>query len=276
MQTEFHPKDKIIKYFEKRTNYSDKKGTNIGVYTDTETTGLDDEAEIWEIAVLPFTFTDEGEICQVFKPYVGREQPSEPLSDEVCRVCKVTNEELRGLAFDDYQVLDTFSKAELAIAHNAKFDRPKIHRRFPSIKNIMWGDSAFDPDYSLAGINTRSLDYLAFRYGFWFDHHGALPDCRAGLNILSMPLTETISVFQSLLQRAYTGSSTLELKSSFESKDMIKGRGGYRWHPDKKVWYKVFTNDEEMDRDIAFFEERGDGDISCKIVPEDLKKRFLK
>lgn len=274
--TELNPKDKIIRFFEKRTNYSDKKGTNIGVYTDTETTGLSDDAEIWEIAILPFTFTDEGDICQVFKPYVGREQPKKPLSDEICRLCGVTNEELEGKSFDDFTVLDTFSKAELAVAHNAKFDRPKIHNRFPSIKNIMWADSAFDPDYSLASINSRTLDYLAFRYGFWFDHHGALADCRGGLNILAQNLTPTLTVFQSLLQRAYSGSTTLELKSGFDSKDIIKGRGGYRWHPDKKVWYKVFTNDEEMDKDITFFDERGDGDIICKTVPEDLKRRFLK
>lgn len=268
--------DRVIKYFEKQSIYSEEDGTHLALYTDTETTGLEDDAELWEIAVLPFTFSDEGKICKVFKPYVGREQPRKPLSEKIQSICGVTNEELEGKAFDDYSILALFQKAEIAIAHNAKFDRPKIHRRFPTIRNLVWADSAFDPDWESAGIHTRTLDYLAFRYGFYFDHHGALADCRAGVHILAQKLTDEVGVFESLLSRAFKGATTLELKSGFEQKDMIKNRGGYRWNPDKKVWYKVFTSDEELDRDMSFFRQNGGGFIDMTTMPEDLKKRFLK
>lgn len=275
MQTEINPKDKIVRFFEKQASYSTEKGTHLGLYTDTETTGLDKDSEIWEIAILPFTFTDEGQICQVFKPYVGREQPRNRLTPEIEKLCGVTNAELEGCSFDDYSVLNTFQKAEIAIAHNAGFDRPRIHKRFPSIKKIIWGDSAFDPDWAAAMIHTRTLDYLAFKYGFWFEHHGALADCRAGLHILSQKLNEEETVFQSLLNRAMSGSIVLELTSTFSQKELIKSKGGYRWNPDKKVWYKKFQDAEEASSDRMFFEERSDGEIECREVVEDLKKRFL-
>lgn len=268
-------KDKVIKYFEKQTSYSEEKGTHLGLFVDTETTGLDHDAELWEIALLPFSFTDGGQICQVFKPYVGREEPRKPLSEEVMEICRVSPGELQGKAFDDFKVLDLFKKVEIVIAHNAKFDRPKIHRRFPMISSPTWACSAFDPDWTSRHIHTRTLDYLAFKYGFWFDHHGALADCRAGLHILAQELTPGMTVFQSLLQKAYSGSTILEVRSEFSQKDLIKNRGGYRWNPDKKIWFRVFTDEAELDKDLMFFQERGNGTIQCTTVPEDLSKRFL-
>lgn len=267
-------KDKIIKFFEKGGPYSEEKGNHLGLYIDTETTGLDNDAEIWEIAILPFSFNDDGQICQVYKPYVGREEPTKRLPPEIESLCNVKHEDLVGRSFDDGEVLSLFSKAELAVAHNAKFDRPKIHSRFPMIKNINWGCSAFDPDWESVHINTRTLDYLAFKYGFWFEHHGALSDCRAGLHILTQNLTEDETVFQSLLKKAFTPASILELTSNFSSKDLIKSRGGYRWDPNKKVWKKTFSSEEALDEDLMFFQER-DPSISTTITSESILKRFL-
>lgn len=266
--------DKIIKFFEKGGPYSEQKGTHLGLYVDTEATGLEHDAEIWEIAILPFSFNDEGQICQVYKPYVGREQPKNPLDEKIQKLCNVTNEELEGQSFNDGEVLTLFQKAELAIAHNAKFDRPKIHSRFPMIKNIDWGCSAFDPDWESAFIHTRTLDYLAFKFSFWFEHHGALADCRAGLHILTQNLTEDETVFQSLLKRVYTPIQILELTSNFSSKDLIKSRGGYRWDLNKKVWKKSFSTEEELDEDLNFFQER-DPSIETRIATESMTKRFL-
>jgi DNA polymerase-3 subunit epsilon len=267
-------KDKIIKFFDRQNIYStDAEGTNLGIVVDTETTGLEDDSEITEICILPFAFTDDFKITKVYKPYVGFEQPSKPLSEKIKSLTGMNDEMLEGKHFEDHSVTSLFNKADVAIAHNAKFDRSKMEKRFPSLKKIVWGCSANDPDWGSLNISSKVLDYIAFRLGFWFEHHRAENDCRATLHALSFPLKDGKTAFQSLLEKAYTPEIVLYANVGFNYKDIVKSNGFY-WDGKSKRWFFKPKDEEEKNRILYFLKEKcGNPDVEEVEIP--ITRRFI-
>lgn len=241
-------KDKIIKFFERQDFYSEAEGSNIGLVLDTETTGIEDDAELIEICILPFSFNDDMEICKVYNAYTAFEQSSKPLTPEIEKITGITDDMIKGQSIDDYKVNALFNKAELVIAHNAKFDKRIMKNRFPTLKKIPWACSAYDPSWQDLSITSRALDYIAYRLGFWFDHHRAENDCRATLHVLSHELSPGRTAFKSMIEKAFEPSYRLNAAgANFASKDTLKAMG-YRWDGKGKVW---FTNVSENDKEDA-------------------------
>ena len=161
----------------------------LGLIVDVETTGLDPDSDrIIELACLPFHFSSEGVLFDVLPGYAGFEDPGQPLHEEVVRLTGITDDQLRGQKLDDQLVTTLATPANLIIAHNAGFDRCFLERRFPLFVDKPWACSMGQVPWAEEGLGSAKLDYLLSRFGFFFDDHRAMADCRAVLHLLSLKL----------------------------------------------------------------------------------------
>ena len=240
------------------TRYADDDpGTlkRLGLIVDIETTGLDPASDrIIELACLPFHFSSEGVLYDVLPGYAGFEDPGQPLHEEVLRLTGITDEQLRGQKLDDHAVTTLAAPANLIIAHNAAFDRCFLERRFPLFVDKPWACSMGQVPWAEEGLGSTKLDYLLNRFGFFFDDHRAMADCRAVLHLMSLRLPHSgRPILPLLLATARRRTFRLwALEAPIECKDLLKERG-YRWNGGEdgrpRAWYR------DLDRELLIEEE---------------------
>ena len=227
-----------------------------GLIVDVETTGLDSTRDkIIELAILPFDFSSDGGLYAVHEGYAGFEDPAEPLPALVVRLTGITNDDVRGQHLDDETVGRLAAEASLVIAHSAGFDRRFMERRFPVFEDKAWACSKEQVPWADEGLRSRSLDYLLYRFGSFFDGHRAMNDCRATLHLLSLilPLSGR-PILPVLLENARRRVWRIwAIESPFDLKDRLKARG-YRWSNGEDGRPKAWFRDVE-DADLAAEEQ---------------------
>lgn len=222
--------------------------TERAVVLDTETTGMDPEADhVIELGLVAFDYVPStGEIVRVAGIYDSLEDPQVPIPAESTAIHGITDDMVRGQRIDDAAVEKLLQGARWVVAHNAAFDRPFIERRLPVFESLPWVCSYAQIPWAAEGFGGSKLEYLAHRSGFFFDGHRSEIDCRALLEVLRRPLPESgriawLALLQAGAQPSYRLSA---LEAPFESKDALKARG-YRWDGKRRCWYKV------LDREAA-------------------------
>ena len=55
------------------------------------------------------------------------------------------------------------------IAHNARFDRPFVENLLDDFSDIAWGCSIADIDWNKEGFEGVKLEYLAYKFGFFYE-----------------------------------------------------------------------------------------------------------
>ena len=216
----------------------------IGLYLDTEATGLDpDRDRIIELALVPFEYDTEGRIYRILPAYNALQDPGVPISAFITRITGITDAMVAGQAIDLDQVGALLSNASLVIAHNARFDRPFVESLHPGFESIAWACSIADVNWNEEGFEGVKLEYLGYKYGFFYEGHRATIDCQAGIELLSQRLPGSGErVLKRLLDNAQRTDIRLwAVRAPFEKKDVLKARG-YRWSPGGvgvlKCWYK--------------------------------------
>ena len=209
--------------------YTEDGGTakRLGLIVDVETTGPDPARDkIIELAILPFDFSSEGILYGVHDSYAGFEDPGVPVPKEITRLTGITDDDVRGRKLDDEAVVALVTEASLVIAHNAGFDRRFLERRFPCFVDTPWGCSREQVPWADEGLRSRSLDYLLYRFGYFFDGHRALNDCQAVLHLLSLTLpTSGQPVLPMFLENARRRAWRIwALDTDFDLKDRLKVR----------------------------------------------------
>lgn len=125
------------------------------IFLDTETTGLEDEDEVIELALLPFEYErDTGVITDVHvdRAIAALRQPSTPITPESSAIHGITNEDVAGKSIDAAQVATLLDDAQLVIAHNAAFDRPMVEKLWPGFETKHWACSLADVDWKAEGL----------------------------------------------------------------------------------------------------------------------------
>ncbi|MFN2339486.1 MAG: exonuclease domain-containing protein [Gammaproteobacteria bacterium] len=233
---------RIIRRLEPADRYHADSGAekHIGLYIDTECTGLDPEIEkVIELALVPFEYDAEGRIYRVLPAYDAFQDPGRPIPPFITRLTGITDAMVAGQAIDLDAVARLLEQAELVIAHNARFDRPFAEQLHPGFEGV-------------------KLDYLAYKHGFFYEGHRATIDCQAGIELLSQTLPSGTRVLKRLLDSA--GRTEVRLwavKAPFEMKDVLKARG-YRWSPGGegifKAWYKDLP-EEDADAELLYLNQ---------------------
>lgn len=216
----------------------------IGIFLDTETTGLDpDTDKVIELAMVPFEFDAAGRIYRLLPAYNGLNDPQMPIPDIAKQITGITDEMVKGQALDLDAVKKMLAEAVIVIAHNARFDRPFCEDLLDDFKDISWACSIADINWNEEGIEGVKLEFLAYKYGFFYEGHRATIDCQAGIEVLSHPLPVSgVLSLKRLLETARQNNIRLWAEGSpFEKKDELKKRG-YRWsagdNGKRKAWYK--------------------------------------
>lgn len=254
---------KVIKRFEPVDHYRASDAATdlkIGIFLDTETTGMDQATDkVIELAMVPFEFDSEGNIYRVLTEYNALQDPGMPIPAIAKQITGITDEMVKGQAIDLSRVSDMLNKAVIVIAHNARFDRPFCENLLDDFQNISWGCSIQDVNWNEEGMEGVKLEYLAYKYGFFFEGHRATIDCQAGIEILSRPLPASGEpVLKRLLDNARRVDVRLWAEGApFEMKDELKKRG-YRWSPggngQRKAWYRDLPEDQ-LNEEMIFLNE---------------------
>ena len=242
---------KVIRRLKPVDRYHDDTGAakQIGLYIDTEATGLNlDTEKVIELAMVPFEYDAGGRIYRILPAYNAFQDPGIPIPAFITRLTGITDEMVAGQAIDLEQVAQLLSGASLVIAHNARFDRPFVESLHPGFEAVSWACSIADVNWNEEGFEGVKLEYLGYKYGFFYEGHRATIDCQAGIELLSQRLPGGERVMKRLLD--YAGRTDIRLwaeRAPFAKKDLLKQRG-YRWSPGgngiRKAWYKDLPEDQ--------------------------------
>lgn len=225
---------------------------------DTETTGTDSSADkVIELAVVVFEYCHAtGTVGRVLESYDALEDPGIPIPPSSTAIHGITDAMVAGQRIDDAAVARLLEGVGIVIAHNAGFDRKFLEPRLPVFTALPWGCSWQEVPWSDAGIESSKLEYLAYRYGFFYEGHRAEVDCLALLEVLRRPFGETGEpALKQLLDSARAPSFRLWANNSpFETKDALKKRG-YWWDAAKRCWYRELSSKVELDAELAWLKQ---------------------
>ena len=207
-----------------------------GLFVDCETTGLSAARDrVIEVAMLPFTYTVDGRVAEVLHDEAldCLQDPGQPLAAEITHLTGLTDDDLRGRSIDVDAANARIARADLIVAHNARFDRPFLERALPSTRTRHWACSRREVPWTAHGMPSTALHCLACSYGaFARDRHRALADCEAGVWLLAQTLPgDGQHVMAALRERAARETVRLwAAEAPIEYKDELRARG-YQWMP---------------------------------------------
>lgn len=252
---------KVIRRLKPVDRYHDDSGAekHIGIYLDTEATGLNPGMDrIIELALVPFEYDSEGRIYRILPAYNALQDPGVPISAFITRITGITDEMVAGQSIDLDEVTRFLADASLVIAHNASFDRPFVELLHPGFATINWACSIADVNWNEEGFEGVKLEYLGYKYGFFYEGHRATVDCQAGIELLSQRLPGGERVMKRLLDNA--GRTDVRIwaeRAPFSKKDLLKQRG-YRWSPGgeglRKAWYKDLP-ESQLDTEMRYLNQ---------------------
>ena len=160
---------------------------------------------------------------------------------------------------DNHRVDKLVKSASLIIAHNAGFDRKFVEKQFPIFKDKSWGCSCTQVPWNKENISSAKLEYLAYKFGFFYEAHRAEMDCLVGIHLLtqSLPISKELA-FKTLLNQVQKKSYVIwAINSPFHTKDLLKARG-YRWNDGNngrpKSWY-IEINELVKDKEKNFLHQ---------------------
>ena len=246
----------------KAYNEGDPISSKLGVYVDVETTGLDTENdEIIEIALVPFIFTSDGKLYHCLEPINMLQEPTDgAVPEEITNLTGITSEDVKGHSIDWLAIKECINSAAIIIAHNAGFDRPFLENAEPLFAEKAWGCSCFDIDWNQEGFESSKLEYLGYKYGFFFEGHRATIDCYAGLEVLSKELPKSgEQVMKVLLDNARKPTYRIWAeRAPYDLKDNLKARG-YRWSDGSdgkpKAWY-IDIDEEYHEAELEWLDDK--------------------
>ena len=158
----------------------------IGVFLDIEATGLSfADDKLIELGMVKFEYSDDGRIFRILDEFNEYQDPGLDISSFITELTGINDEMVSGNHIDESSVSEFLKDVDLIIAHNAKFDRAFFETTFPNIEPKAWGCSMFDISWNNENIESHKLEYIAYKYNFFYEGHRAITDCLVGLHILS-------------------------------------------------------------------------------------------
>ena len=220
----------LARAFDPGTDATERR---LGLFVDCETTGADWARDVVvELALLPFTYTPEGRMAEVLhdEAQVHLRDPGRALATGA------DDADVHSRHIDAVAAEALMERADLVVAHNARFDRPFIERVVPAAREKPWACSRLEVPWRAAGAPSDALHCLLCHYGVFAERrHRALADCEAGVWLLGQRLPGTgRGVLAVLLEAAAAETVRLwAVGSPIGAKHVLRARG-YRWMPEPR------------------------------------------
>ena len=163
---------------------------------------------------------------------------------------------VKGRVIDNSKVEEIVRPANLIIAHNAIFDRKFVEKQFPVFEEKPWSCTCTQIKWEEEGVASAKLEYIAYKFNFFYEAHRAEIDCLVGIHLLTKKLPVSgKSVFNELLENARRKTNLIWAEGSpFDTKDILKARG-YRWNDGSnnkpKAWF-IEINSDLKDEELNF------------------------
>ncbi|MEQ5789267.1 DNA polymerase III subunit epsilon [Erythrobacter sp. NFXS35] len=234
---------------------------------DVETTSLDAAAgSIIELAIKLLWVDDDGNLLGHFPIFSWMQDPGHPLDGKIAQLTGLTDADLAGKTIDDEAVGRLLDRADLIVAHNARFDLEWILQRWPDLWEKPWACSCHEISWQPLGLEGRSQPFLLQQHGWFARAHRAPADVWALFWLLQQSRTEPDSdnsdeggastgTERTHLQRLLAASdrATVRVEAAgapFARKDLLRARG-YRWDAEllRKVWWcEIASEDVEAEQ----------------------------
>ncbi len=197
---------------------------------DTETTGLDPDAEVLELAVIRCGVDDSGNLCSIDEMLDEFNDPGFEIPAKVGELTGITDEMVRDKSVDMAKVEHILRDDPVIIAHNAKFDRPFFEKICPD-DGHEWVCSMQYCDWSRRGFSGRGLGVLLQQEGYFFDAHRAYMDCLA-VAILLRVVPDSLAEILTPLAKIVAGGNSYDVKEALKA-------CRYRWDAAGRIWHKT-------------------------------------
>ncbi|NND59731.1 MAG: 3'-5' exonuclease [Gammaproteobacteria bacterium] len=244
---EQHADYRVLRRLTSRRRYrpdpEDRSMLRKGLFLDVETTGLDHHSDaIIELAMVPFEFTTDGLVCSVGDGYDAYDDPGQPIPEAITKLTGIRDQDVAGQHIDADEVARLVEPAQLIVAHNAGFDRRFVEARFEFFTQKAWACSMREIPWRDEDMESAKQEFIAYRFGVFYDGHRAGEDCIAGIHLLAQTLPVSgRPVLATLLDSARLTTYRLwAVSAPFEARSLLKSRG-YRWNAGDdgraKAWY---------------------------------------
>ena len=226
-----------------------------GLALDLETTGVDcDRHAIVQLGARTFWYDQHGRIVALGDPVQWLEDPGAPLPPEIVRLTGLTDADIAGKRIDEDALTSLVRTVDFVAAHNARFDRGFLDRRFPNLKNLPWACSCAEIDWAAHGFDGRGLGALLMQAG-WFSGagaHRADADVDSLIALLAHEFTDTgETALSELLKSAKRTTWRLSAEGAcYDFKGALRDRG-YRWNQRQYVW-QFEVEDGELEAEKAW------------------------
>jgi DNA polymerase III epsilon subunit-like protein len=151
---------------------------------DTETSGLSLSDEPIEVGMVLVKLDKNFDNLKLISEYEGQRWPNVRLNPYAQKVHQISKFELAGKTFDHALILDLIRKADILVAHNAKFDARMLAALYPEIYKKSWRCTHLQWPWPLAENQKLStaIKMLGIQAG---RSHRAIDDARALANCLT-------------------------------------------------------------------------------------------
>ncbi len=161
------------------------------------------------------------------------------------KISGITTDLVFGKYIDKELTEQFISKTDLVLAHNAAFDKPMISRVIPCFKEMNWACSCSgDIEWKDFDLPTRSLKYLLFEKGYFYNAHRASPDVFALIQLMA----EMPQAMYLILKNASSQKFVIrESKAPFEIKDSLKSMGfaAHYYQGKFQYWFMEKLNEDD-------------------------------
>ncbi|RVU04037.1 DNA polymerase III subunit epsilon [Novosphingobium umbonatum] len=212
---------------------------------DCETTGLSHETdEIIDLAVVLLEIDAYGRVVQILGSAQSLRRPVEAtISAKISRLTGITPADVADVHFDPAPFEQLLGAADVSIAHNAAFDLPFIERLMPQLAGMPWACSMKEFDWLEGGFDGCKLGHLLMQIGRFNAGHRAMADVVSLLHVLTYEPAGVGTILADIVKMAQAPTVAIEATGAhFDMREVLKS-AGYRWNPDKRVWWQEVSGD---------------------------------
>jgi DNA polymerase-3 subunit epsilon len=265
---------KRLKAHDEFTQLPADQPTKIAIILDVETTGLDSRTDqVIELGMIKFSYTTDGRVVRVLETFSAFQEPTIPIPKEITNITGITDDMVAGHHIEPAKISEFVDRAELVIAHNAKFDRPFAERKWPVFENVPWCCSLSQLDWRGLAFDGVRLTHLLAHIGKFHEAHRALDDCRALLEVLAHELPGAGKPTMSLLLDE-ANRKTVRIWAQgapFDLKEELKRRK-YKWNDGSdgrpKSWF-IDVNEKLLGAELEYLRKeiyRRDVDLNFQTM----------